>query len=392
MPLLDYLRRSQVPPKGSELLASLGVRPLINAAGTYTALTASLPPAEVGAAMSAVAGHFVDLQELQVAAGRRVAELLRCEAALITSGAAAALTLGTAACLTGGNPELIQRLPVLDGMKSEVIIQRSHRYPYDHAVRNCGVTFIEIETAEELKLAVKERTAMMLFFNDADPRGRIKAEEFVALGKELGIPTFNDAAADVPPVEHLWRYTQMGFDLVTFSGGKGLRGPQGAGLLLGRKDLIEAARFNTAPHSDSIGRGMKASKEATIGLLVALELYLERDHAADAREWMRRAELIANTLSDIDELTVQIHIPPIANHVPHIRLEWEQARLGLSGDDARARLRAGDPPIEIVPAAPPLDPTREEIQIGVWQLQEGEVEIVARRLREILTASSSTAS
>lgn len=379
-------------PSGSELLAALGLRQLINAAGTYTALTASLPPAEVGRAMSAVASHFVDLQELQVAAGRHVAELLKCEAALITSGAAAALTLGTAACLTGGDPELIRRLPELDGMKSEVIIQRSHRYPYDHAVRNCGVTFIEVETAEELKGAINERTAMMLFFNDADLRGEIKAEEFVALGKEFGIPTFNDAAADVPPIEHLWKYTQMGFDLVTFSGGKGICGPQGSGLLLGRKDLIEAARFNTAPHSDSIGRGMKASKDATIGLLVALELYLERDHDADAKEWMRRAELIVGALSGIDALTAQIHIPPIANHVPHIRLMWERARLGLIGDDVRARLRAGDPPIEIVPAAQPLDPSFEEIQVGVWQLQEGEAEVVAQRLREILMADSAAAS
>lgn len=374
--------RLEAGASGRELFAALGVSPIINAAGTYTALTATLMSREVMAAMNAAAGCFVDLNELQQAAGRHLAELLDCEAALVTAGAAAALTLGTAACLTGGDPELIRRIPDLSGMKSEVIVQRSHRYPYDHAVRNCGITFVEVETAEEIVRAANERTAMMLFFNDAEPRGLVKAEEFVALGRRLGIPTFNDAAADTPPVDNLRKYTRMGFDLVTFSGGKGLGGPQGAGLLLGRRDLIEAARLNGPPHSDSIGRAMKVTKEEIIGMLVAVELYLARDHEADAREWMRRAEAIVAAVSAIDAIRAQIHIPPIANHVPHVRLEWERAKLDLTADEVRARLRRGSPPIEIVPAAPQQDPMREEIEIGVWRLQEGEVEIVARRLRE----------
>ena len=143
-------------------------------------------------------------------------------------------------------------------MKNEVIIQKSHRYGYDHAVRNCGIRFVEVETADELERAVNERTAMMLFFNAADPSGQIKLTEFAQLGKKHNIPTFNDAAADVPPVDNLSKYIKLGYDLVTFSGGKGLRGPQSAGLLLGRKDLIAAARLNGPPFSDSIGRGMKA--------------------------------------------------------------------------------------------------------------------------------------
>ena len=249
-----------------DFFRELGVRTFINAAGTYTLLSASLMLPKVVAAMSFAAKHFVDIEELQTAAGKRIAELLECEAAMVTSGAAAALTIGTAACLTGENPVYVRQIPDLTGLKSEVIIQKSHRFIYDHAIRNCGVKFVEIETVAELENAISLNTAMMLFLNDNEPRGMINAEEFVGLGKKHGIPTFNDAAADVPPTENLFKYLRMGFDLVTFSGGKGMRGPQNAGLLLGRKDLIKAARLNSAPNGDSIGRGQKVSKEAIVGM------------------------------------------------------------------------------------------------------------------------------
>src|SRR5258705_8128493 len=190
---------------GRDFFRELGVRTFINAAGTYTLLSASLMLPEVVAAMSFAAKHFVDIEELQTAAGKRIAELIGCEAAMVTSGAAAALTVGTAACVAGKKQDWIRRLPDLagSGMKSEVIIQKSHRYGYDHGVRNCGIKMIEVETAEELERAVNEKTAMMLFFNDNDPRGKIKIEEFVKLGKKLNVPTFNDAAADAPPTENL---------------------------------------------------------------------------------------------------------------------------------------------------------------------------------------------
>jgi L-seryl-tRNA(Ser) seleniumtransferase len=242
---------------------------------------------EAVAAMSYAAKHFVYIDELQTAAGERIAELLGCEAAMVTSGAAAALTIGTAACLTGENPVYVRQIPDLTGLKSEVIIQRAHRFLYDHAIRNCGVKFVEIETVAELENAISRNTAMMLFFNDNEPKGMISAEEFVALGKKHGIPTFNDAAADVPPTENLSKYLKMGFDLVTFSGGKGMRGPQNAGLLLGRKDLIKAARLNSAPNGDAIGRGYKVSKEAILGMIVAVEMYLKRDAEAETKEWER---------------------------------------------------------------------------------------------------------
>ena len=361
----------------------LGVRPFINAAGTYTTLTASLMWPEVIDAVNYASKTFVPLNDLHDAAGKRLAELIGCESVMVTSGAAAALTVGTAACLTGKNQEFIRRLPDLTGMKSEVIIQKSHRYGYDHAVRNCGIKMIEVETTEELEKAINDQTAMMLFFNDADPKGKIKIDEFVALGKKHKVPTFNDAAADVPPTEHLSKYTKMGFDLVTFSGGKGLRGPQSAGLLLGTKELIEAARMNCSPNSDSIGRGMKVNKEEMLGMMVAVEMYLKRDAAAEWKEWERRAVLINKSVAKNGTITTEIYIPEIANHVPHIRIKWEKAKLNLTANDVRKQLREGKPSIEIIPGSSPATEEKQEISIGVWQMQPGEAEIVAKRLTEV---------
>jgi len=372
------------PGSERDFFRELGVRTLINAAGTYTLLGASLMLPEVVAAMSYAARYFVEIDELQEAAGERIAELLGCEAAMVTSGAAAALTIGTAACLTGDNPVYVRQIPDLTGLRSEVVIQKSHRFLYDHAIRNCGIKFVEIETGAELENAISGNTAMMLFFNDNEPKGKISAEEFVALGKKHGIPTFNDAAADVPPTENLSKYLRMGFDLVTFSGGKGMRGPQNAGLLLGRKDLIHAARLNSAPNGDSIGRGHKVSKEAILGMVVAVEIYLKRDSEAETKEWERRIKLLADSLADIDAVNVEIFTPPIANHVPHLKLTWDQDTLKVSADDIRQQLRAGSISIEAVPGYS-YEPSagREEIRFGVWMMQPNEAEIVARRVREV---------
>ncbi len=362
----------------------LGVRRILNAAGTYTMLTGSLMPEEVIDAWNYAARSFVVLDELHDAVGRRIAELLGAEAAMVTAGAASALTLGTAACITGKDPEKIRRLPNTEGMKNEVIIQKSHRFAYDHAVRNCGVKLVEVETVEELEAAINERTAMMLFLNLADPKGKIKREEFVALGKKHGIPTFNDAAADVPPVENLKKYIAMGFDLVTFSGGKGLRGPQSAGLLLGRKDLIEAARLNTCPHADTIGRGMKVNKEELLAMLVAVERYLSLDHEKEWRELERRAQTIVKAVSNIPTVQTEIVVPEIANHVPHVHIRWDAARLGLTPAEAKRRLREGDPSIEVTPSSDDV------LVVNPWMLEPGETEIVARRLREVLRSGRHT--
>jgi L-seryl-tRNA(Ser) seleniumtransferase len=331
---------------------------------------------------------FVPLNDLHDAVGKRLAELIGCEAVMVTSGAAAALTVGTAACITGKNQDWIRRIPDLagTGMKSEVIIQKSHRYGYDHAVRNCGIKMIEVETTEELERAVNEKTAMMLFFNDADPKGKIKIEEFIALGKKHKIPTFNDAAADVPPTEHLSKYTKMGFDLVTFSGGKGMRGPQSCGLLLGRKDLIEAARLNCSPNSDSIGRGMKVNKEEMLGMMVAVEMYLKRDAKAEWKEWERRANVVSDSVKNVKSVVTEVYVPPIANHVPTVRIKWDKATLNLTAEQVRKQLREGQPAIEIAPNSSSARAATQEIGVGIWQLQPGEVDIVAKRLKEVIKA------
>jgi len=210
----------------------MNIRPFINAGEPYTTLSGSPMLSEVVQAMEYAAKQAVRLNDVHDAVGERIASLLGCEAAMVTAGAASALALGTAACMTGTNHDLIRRLPDITGMKTEVIIQKSHRYGYDHAVRNCGIRFIEVETRDELEHAIHAQTVMMLFYNRHDPIGQIKAAEFVELGKKHSIPTFNDCAGDAPPAENLSKFIKMGFDLVTFSGGKGLRGPQSTGLLL----------------------------------------------------------------------------------------------------------------------------------------------------------------
>ena len=366
-----------------DFLGELGVRPLINGAGTYTVLTAALMPPEAVEAFAAMSRHFVRLDELHDAVGRRIAKLLACEAAMVTSGGFGALTLGTAACITGTDPELIRRLPDTTGMKNEVIVQKSHRFPYDHAVRNCGVRLIEVDTEEDVERALSERTAAMLFLNKGEPQGRIPAARFVQLGKHLGIPTLNDAAADVPPVETLFAFTLLGFDLVAFSGGKGLRGPQGAGLLLGRADLIHAARLNTAPHSDTIGRGLKVSKEEMVAMMVALEVYLQRDHQADWREWERRVDVIREGLAAVPGVTTERFVPQIANQVPHARIRWDQGIVRVTPTEIVRQLRDGDPSIEVVPV-----PDEEgSLEIASWMLRPGEAEIIAGRLGERLASA-----
>jgi L-seryl-tRNA(Ser) seleniumtransferase len=359
----------------------LGVRPFINAAGTYTTLTASLMPREVVEAFDYASRQYVRLNELHDAVGQRIASLIGCEAAMVTAGAASALTLGTAACITGTNPDFIHRIPDTTGMKNEVIIQKTHRYGYDHAVRNCGIRFVEVETAEELERAINERTAMMLFFNAADPAGKIKVAEFAQLGKKHNIPTFNDAAADVPPVENLSKYLKLGFDLVTFSGGKGLRGPQSAGLLLGRKDLIAAARLNASPYSDSIGRGMKVNKEELLAMMVAVEIYLKKDHAAEWKEWEKRVRIIADSIASIPAVKTETVVPEIANAVPTLKVSWDESVLKLDAQEVLKRLREGEPSIEMMPGG------KHGLTITVWMMQPGEAQIVARRLREVLRSA-----
>src|SRR6202790_4937597 len=248
---------------GEDYYDKLGVRKIINAAGTYTALTASTMPPSVQAAVARAAKHPVRLHELQVAAGEYLAKKLKCEAAIVTAGAASALTLATAAAMTLGNKASMHSIPTdVTGLKNEVIAQKGHRYEYDHAIRNCGAKFVEVVTLADYEAAFNERTVMTNFFNAAE-QGEISREDWIRVAHRHGVPCLNDAAADVPPISNLWNYTKMGFDLVAFFGGKGIRGPQNAGLLLGRKDLITAAAASNNPF-DGVGRGMKVAKEQIV--------------------------------------------------------------------------------------------------------------------------------
>src|SRR5581483_7253547 len=271
----------------------LGVTPVINCQGTMTMLGGSIIRPELEAVMAMAGRHFISIPELEVAAGKRISEMLKLPdgySAIVTSGAAAAIQSGLAGILTGDNENLIRQLPDLTGMKSEVIIQKSHRNPFDHQLRNTGIKLIEVETRDDLRQAVSDRTAMMHFSNFANASGQIKVDEWVRLGKQLNIPCMNDAAADTPPVSHLWDYAYMGYDLITFSGGKVMRGPQCAGLLIGRKDLVGYALLNNSPHEDTIGRSQKVGKEEIIGMIKAIEIYLKEDHDALSREWQARLE------------------------------------------------------------------------------------------------------
>jgi L-seryl-tRNA(Ser) seleniumtransferase len=385
---------SRQAAEGIDYYDKLGVAKIVNAAGTYTALTASTMPPSVQAAVARAAKTPVRLAELQTAAGQYLARQLRCEAAMVTAGAASALTLGTAACMSAANRAAVHNIPTdVAGLKNEVIVQKSHRNDYDHAMRNCGIRFVEVETPEEYEAAFNDRTVMTHFFNAAEA-GRIGREDWIRVAHHHSVPCFNDAAADVPPIANLWNYTQMGFDLVTFSGGKGIRGPQNAGLLLGRKDLIAAAVQNNSPRSDTVGRGMKVAKEQIVGMVAAVDWFLSQTDAGMEAEFRKRAERIAAQLKSIPTLESNIVIPNVAaNVVPHLLLRYDQHRVKISPLDVAAELRRGNPSIELHPGtgrkpAAGLPTDENTIVVGVWMLEPGEDLTVARRLREVLAKAA----
>lgn len=375
---------------GVDYYDKLGVTKIINAAGTYTILTASIMPPSVQAAVAVAAKHPVRLIELQKKAGEYLAGRLQCQAALVSAGAASALTLGTAACVTLGNQQAVQNIPTdVAGLKNEVIVQKAHRYDYDHALRNCGIKFVEVVTMDDYQKAFTPQTVMCHFFNAAEG-GQISREDWIRVAHQHSVPCFNDAAADVPPISNLWNYTKMGFDLVTFSGGKGLRGPQNAGLLLGRKDLIDAAAPNNNPFSDTVGRGMKVAKEQIVGMVAAVDWYLSQTDEGMEKEFRERADVIANELKGIPTVECKVFVPPVANHVPHLLITYDQSRIKMTPRQVAEKLRQGTPSIELNPATGSDDvsaglPTNgETIVVGVWMLQPGEDRIVGQHLRRVL--------
>lgn len=367
-----------------DLFAELDIKPVINGRGTLTFLSGSLMLPEVMEAIQTTSLQFANLNEVQDKVGARMAELLECEAAMVTAGAASAMTLGTAAAITGTDPEKIRILPNLPYPRPEVIIQTSHRFGYDHAVRNCGVRLVEVDGREEMEAAINERTVLALYYNAASSSS-ISREEFVAIGKRHNIVTFNDAAADVPPVENLFNYIEMGFDLVTFSGGKAMRGPQSTGVLLGRENLIEAAKLNHSPNGDTIGRNMKVNKEEMFGMLVALESYLNMDHERQWEDWIARTRRIAELAEAVPSVRGETEINPgPANHFPGLRLSWDQDRVRITPADVEEALRDGDPSIEV-------SGDEETLNIAVIMLEPEHVDIVGTRVKEVLEQAVVTA-
>ncbi len=331
---------------------------------------------DVTRAMDDAARCFVPLTELQAKVGAKLAELLGAEAAMVTGGCASAITMGTVACVALGDREKLKRLPDTTGMKNEIVQQRSHRGGYEQQMMLVGARIVWVETKEELERAINERTAMMFFYNEMEPEGKIARHEWIEAGKRRGVPTFNDAASDATPRERLFQYQKEGFDLVAFSGGKAIRGPQCSGILMGRRDLIAAAVPGFNPYA-SIGRGMKVGKEEMIGLLAAVERYLKADHDGEMKELEARVTEIRNGLAGIDGLTTERYMPPIANHVPHVLVNWTEGASPLKTGEVAGKLMQGDPPIAVSGFG------ERRLKISVWMMQPGEHRTVLGRLREI---------
>ncbi len=368
-----------------DLFAELGLRTFINAAGNYTSMTASLMNDEVMDAINRSSKEFVMLEEVQDKVGEKIAEICHAEAAFVTAGCWSALVLGTAGVLTGMDAKKVAQLPKLEGtgMKSEVIIQKTHINGYDHALTNTGVTIITVETSAEAEAAINDKTAMLWFLNREAPAGKIQHHEWLEIAKKHNLPTMIDMAADVPPVENLWKYNDMGFDLVCISGGKAICGPQSAGILMGKKDLIAAARLSAPPKGGNIGRGMKVNKEEIIGMYVALDSYVKRDHAKEWKIWEDRIAVINNAVKPVTGVTTEVMVPPVANHNPSLIISWDPNKIKLTRDGMGEKLRNGTPSIETIAWE-----TENSIRITVFMLKTGQEKIVASRIKEELLLAS----
>lgn len=374
------------PPKHKRnIFKELGVRTFINAAGTYTAMTGSLMHEEVVEAIQNASKDFCLLDELQDKVGEKIAQLVKSEAAVVTCGAFSGMTLGLAGILTGMDQKKVEQLPQLQGtgMKTEVICQKAHHIGYNHAFNNTGCTIVQVETIEDAERAISDKTALLHFLNIEADKGKIMHEEWVALGKKHSIPTSIDIAADVPPVSNLWRFNEMGFSFVVISGGKAIRGPQSAGLLMGKKEIIAAARLSMPPRGSTIGRGMKVNKEEIIGMYVALEHYLRYDHDKEWKEWEARVATIQNAVKSIAGIATEIKVPALGNVTPTLHITWNNSTVQLTSKQLQEKLRTGNPSIEIV------NNGDTHISITTWVMKAGEEKIVAKRLKEEFTKAAS---
>lgn len=363
--------------------SKLNVRKIVNAKGTFTYLTAAVMPPQVQRAVAEAALHPVHLKELQTNAGEYIAKKLRCEGALVSCGASSALTLATAACVQDANQCQPMDIPQNIGSsrfpKNEVIVQKAHRYEYDHAMTLCGAKIVEVVTLDDYKRAFTPNTVMTNFFNAARG-GEISREDWLEIAHQHNVPCHIDAAADMPPVENLWKYTGMGFDLVCFSGGKGIRGPQNAGLLLGKKKLIDIAALNNNPNQ-CVGRGMKVAKEQIVGMVAAVDWILEQTDEGMEKEFMRREDVVLRMVKDIPTMKSTRVTEPIANHVPVLMLTYDPAVVGITPKEVMAKLEAQNPSVVLASA------NENTIGVSTWMLQPGEEVIVGRELRKVLKSA-----
>jgi D-glucosaminate-6-phosphate ammonia-lyase len=402
----------------NDVYRRLGVRPVINASGTLTRLGGSRMAPEVLEAMAAASRSYVRIEDLQEAAGRVIAEATGAEAGYVTSGAAAGLLLGTAACIAGLDLQKMERLPdtSVPGTKYEVIVHRAHRNSYDHAVRTAGARFVEIgrfghptpgpTRPYELECAINERTAMVLWVVMGDPEelGVLPLEETARIAHRHGVPVLVDAAAALPPASNLRRFIAEGADLVCFSGGKALGGPQASGILAGRAELIRSVALQhqdmdvhpetwtwrhliaegrlPGPPWQGIGRPCKVGREEIVGLLTALRLYLQRDHAAEIARWRRLAQRMADGLSGLPGVQATYHDGGTRG-VAGVRVQLDERRLGKSAVQVVNELAGGDPIIAVQQAG--LDEGR--FGLGTMCLADGEEELVIARLREVLSSA-----
>src|ERR1700731_3083347 len=387
------------PPKN--VYARLGIKTVINCRGTWTYLSGSLEFPEVQAAQQEASEYFVNMFELQHAASRRLAELTGAEAGMVTSGAAGAMASAAAACMAGRDPRNVWQLPDTTGLKNEVIMVGG-RSAFDNAIRLTGAKLVLVETPEELANAINANTAMIYTTHLGSD---LQTENAVA--KKYNIPMLLDDAAGIPPIANIKLYAQMGLDMYTFSGGKGLRGPQCSGLLLGRKDLIEAAMLNTSPWEGAVCRAMKVGKEEIVGLLTAVETWLKTDLNALNREWNARVARIEKLVKTVPGVDTDISTPTDGNRYPTLHISWDEEKWGFTVKDCVQKLRAGDPVIEvagadnpsIVPAVHEGNPKqstkesaqRRRLELVSSTIQPNEAIIVGQRIRELLTSARKAA-
>ena len=369
-----------------DLFKELGLKTFINASCVCTTLTASLMPPEVTQAISKGAEEFVLLNDVLDKVGEKISELCHAEAATVTAGCWSALVQGLAGAMTGMDRKKVMQLPNVDNMRSEVIVQKSHANGYHLALRNTGATLIIVESAEEAEAAINEKTALLWFLNRELNKGKMGYDQWIALGRKHKVPTMIDIASDAHPVENLWKFNDMGFDMVAISGGKAMRGPQSTGILMGKKDLIASARLSASPNS-GICRGHKVNKEEILAMYVALERHIKMDHVKEWKVWEDRMAIVIDVIEDIKGVETKVFIPEIANNTPTLHLSWDTNLIKMTGAELKERLWNGNPGIEVMGGGT-MGSRNDGIELSVWQLKPGQEKTVAIRVKEELLKAS----